>query len=251
MSPRLRARTLLVSCFLCTAVAAPRAHAVYLPFSGTLRFDFAVERAAVPIELSGYGVAVARGPGAGDPLVSLTLPGSIFSAPQLFLPVTDVIGGFPIAAFWLVGHDEPGTAFGSGLPLVGFARFCLFGTCGSPPANIEIPLSLVGGGTSFMTGAMNQTVIGAPWTTATAAVGTITRMGFAHGAGSGTVSTATTSGTIQLVTPIFVSTSPPVDPVFASFVTLTLNFVPEPSTLLLASSAIALLLGIGARRARR
>jgi hypothetical protein len=75
-------------------------------------------------------------------------------------------------------------------------------------------------------------------------------MGFAHGAASGTASTAAASGTIQLVTPIFVSTSVAFNPIFPSFATLTLHFVPEPTTLGLAAGGIALL-GVAARRARR
>jgi hypothetical protein len=239
MARGLGTRNWLVSCglLLCTAVAAPRANAVNLPFTGTLRFDFAVDRAAVPFVLNGTGVAVVNGSGPGGHLVSLALPGSTFAAAGVVLPVTDVIGA--------------GTAFGSGIPLAGDARFCLYAACGSAVGNFEVPLSLVGGGTSTMTGGFaNQTVIGAPWTTGTAAVGTLTRMGFAHGAASATSSTAAASGTIQLVTPIFLSTGVPTNPIFASFATLTLHFVPEPTTPMLAASALALL-GLGARRARR
>lgn len=128
---------------------------------------------------------------------------------------------------------------------------CAFAACGSAIANIEVPLSLLGGGTAIATpaGGINQTVIGAPWTTGTAAVGAITRMGFVHGPASGTSSTAAASGTIQLVTPIFVSTSLGANPVFASFATLTLHFVPEPEMPVLITTGFGVL-AIAARRKR-
>jgi hypothetical protein len=218
MTSRRELALLSIVLLLFTTVAAPRAHAVNLPFTGTLRFDFAVDRAAVPFVLDGSGVAVVNGSGPGGHLTSLSLPGSIFAASGVVLPVTDVVGAFPLGQFKLTAHNGAGTVFGSGLPLAG---------------------------TGFA-----PTVIGAPWTTGTAAVGSITRMGFAHGPASGTSSTAAASGTIQLVTPIFISTSAAFNPIFPSFATLTLHFIPEPSTLLLSASAVALL-ALGARRARR
>ena len=66
----------------CALLVAPRANAFNLAFTGALRFDFAVERAAVPFVLSGSGVAVVNGSGAGGHLSSLALAGSTFSAPS-------------------------------------------------------------------------------------------------------------------------------------------------------------------------
>ena len=73
-------------------------------------------------------------------------------------------------------------------------------------------------------------------------------MGFAHGPASATQSTtAQPSGVLSLVTPVFVSTSLDSFPVIATFSTLTLHFVPEPSTMLLVSSGLLALFALGHR----
>ena len=92
-----------------------------------------------------------------------------------------------------------------------------------------------------------------PWTIGTASVVnqtlkgnyiTLTRVGFAHGAASGTTSTAADSGVIQLIAPMRTSNagitgnSNP----GANFTTLTLHFIPEPGLLLLLASGV---LGLG------
>jgi len=82
-------------------------------------------------------------------------------------------------------------------------------------------------------------------------VGTLTRMGFARGPASNTSSTALTSGTVQLVTPIFVSTNIPASPVIGAFGVLNLHFVPEPGTLALLLFGIAGCAALGKRRGER
>ena len=86
---------------------------------------------------------------------------------------------------------------------------------------------------------MNVTVIGAPWTAGTAAVGTVAITGFRHGAAWGTSSTGLLSGSVRLVTPVLVSTSIGAAAVLPSFGILDLHFIPEPSTMMLLGSGIA------------
>ena len=138
---------------------------------------------------------------------------------------------------------------GSGpMPLAGLFRDCLFSPCKSlPPANLNIPLSPVGvGGSATVSSVVNVTVSGAPWTVETAAVGTVTRMGFQHGPASLTSSTAAASGQIRLVTPIFVSTNIGAIPLLPMFGTLDLHFVPEPGTMLLLGIGLLGIVGLTA-----
>jgi hypothetical protein len=113
-------------------------------------------------------------------------------------------------------------------------------------ANLSIPMSVVGqGGYTTFQGGVNLTILGAPWTTGTAAIGTSTRMGG--------VSPLSSTDVVTLVTPIFISTnigSFPIWPTFASF-TLTSLFVPEPGTFALLVAGVAGLAGYGRARMRR
>ncbi len=72
-------------------------------------------------------------------------------------------------------------------------------------------------------------------------------MGFAHGPASGTTSTLNPSGTMRLVTPIFISTNIGASAVVPAFGFLTLHFVPEPGTALLLGAGIAALIAGGRR----
>jgi hypothetical protein len=128
------------------------------------------------------------------------------------------------------------------MPIFGVAKVCLFGPCSAAVSNLSIPLSAVGqGGYQTLTGAVNLTVIGAPWTIGTAAVGAITRMGSAHGPASGTSSTFAPGGRLQLVTPIVVHSHVAALTPLPGFATVTLQFIPEPTTLALLGSGVALL----------
>jgi hypothetical protein len=180
----------------------------------------------------------------------------VFATAGLVIPVTDP-GTAPIQGVQLTAQNGPGAFSGSPLsgtmPLSGIAKICLFGPCGGPaPANVSIPLSVVGvGGTAKVTFFVNITVQGNPWTTGTAMIGTLVQAGFAHGPASGTSSTAALSGRVRLVTPIMVSTNIGSFAVVPSFGVLDLHFVPEADTFALLAAGFAMLGATGRRLQRR
>jgi hypothetical protein len=223
-------------------------------FTGALAIQLAT---LPPIALPGAGIAIVNGSGGGAHLNTLQLAGGTFMTTGFTLTISPPAGG-AIAGIQVTASNTAGNFFGGSLAgtlggqmsINGFAKVCLFFTCGAPPpANLNVPLNVVGvGGAAAVGAAVNVTVIGAPWTTGTAAVGTVTVMGFGHGAASGTTSTAGPSGVVQLVTPIFVSTSVAGSEVVPAFGILALHFVPEPGTLVLLGSGIAGLVMFGRSR---
>jgi hypothetical protein len=143
----------------------------------------------------------------------------------------------------------------------GVARVCLFAPCSaSPPSNVVVPFTTggvngvgLGGAPVLATGGLvNVTVIGAPWTAGTAAVGTVTTMGFVHGpASGGQSSAAANSGVMSLVTPVFISTDIGASSVLPAFGILNLHFfgiIPEPGTLLLLGAGVTGLGILGRKR---
>jgi hypothetical protein len=206
--------------------------------------------------LYGDGIATVNGSGSGGHLNSLGMPANVFenlTAP-LIVPNTDP-DLFPLVALQVTVSNQPGVinAGAGAIPLGGFAKICLFAACPNAVANVNVPLSVVGAGGIAVAGTGGPvfvTVIGAPWTTGTAAIGTLTRMGFAHGPGSNASSTAVQSGEIRLVTPVFVSTNQGPIAVVPVFATMTLHFVPEPGTVALLGGGIVLLAATGRRLGR-
>jgi hypothetical protein len=224
---------------------AGQAQAVNLGFVGSI----AVQVAALdPIALAGAGTAIVNGSAGGGQLNSLSLAGGTFAVTGLVVPVTDP-GAAPIKGIQASLANAPGAfsgaVLGGAMPLAGSVKVCLFGPCSAAVANIAVPISVAGeGGVAFVTGAVNLTVIGAPWTSGTVSIGTITAMG-----GAAPVSnTGAASGTVSLVTPIFVSTNIAPSAVVPVFGILTMHFVPEPGTLVLLGAGIAGLVSYGRTR---
>jgi hypothetical protein len=158
---------------------------------------------------------------------------------------------------------------GGPMGVSGIAKICLiFGGPGCL-ANVPFPLTPTPGGAAFgiggtrtATGAVNITFQDAPWTIGQPVMtihtpnSTITTPalpgGFAHGPASLTSSTAQPSGVVQLVTVSKVYTSlTGAFPEIPLTSVLTLHFVPEPGTLLLLGSGIAVLAALDRRRGRR
>lgn len=239
------------------SLLASRAGAALVPFEGTIEIDLS----GIVTSFAGAGIATIDD---GDAHVSsIEFTSGSWQTSALVLAVTDPssapIRGIQITAANGAGafaENGGGTLVGA-MPMLGAAKVCLFGACGAAVANLTVPLHVIGvGGRVAATGLLNVTVEGAPWTTGTA-VNFVpytpflsTRMGGRHGPASMTSSTAVPGGSIQLVTPYRVWTNLGVDqPSVFGFVTATLRFVPEPTTLGLLSGGCAWL-GLRARRCR-
>ncbi len=215
---------------------------------------------ADPLVLAGAGIATVNGSGGGGHLATLSFGTADAFAGKTAQVVTDP-AAFPIISSVLAVENGAGRltrpgggALGGALPLHGVYRLCQFASCDAPPpvANISIPLSVVGSGGSATGGLtfINFTVLGAPWTTGAATTlspGSEALTGFAHGPASGTSNTALPSGVLQLVTPFPIWTNIRPEPTLGS-ATLTLHFLPEPTTALLLTIAAAALAAAGRRR---
>lgn len=208
------ARRSLPLLFLAVAAAtllATPSRAAELPFSGSL----AIEVAALPaVSVNGGGVVTLGSPAGSAQLTRAVVPPGVFAQSGFSVSVS-ASSAFPIAGLQITAANGPGSfaraagdRLGGAMPILGVAKVCLFAPCSQAPlANVSIPVDVVGaGGAATGQGAVNVTVVGAPWTTATAAVGSITRRGFAQGPAGG-ASTALPGGRLGLVTPIFISTN--------------------------------------------
>jgi hypothetical protein len=237
----------LAAGFIAIGVAG-QAHAVNKDFAGSLAIQLAT---LDPVTILGTGTAIVNGSGAAGHLTALQVPASPFATLGFVLPVTDPVV-FPIAGVQLTGHNAEGNfagvggsgSFGGQMPINGFAKVCLFGSCSEAVSNLSVPLTVLGnGGTALVTGAVNLTVIGAPWTTGTAAVGANTLMGGVTPASN----TGSPGGSVTLVTPIFISTNIGASAIVPGFGILT---IPEPGTAAVFGAAFAALVAVGLSRRR-
>ncbi|RIL00025.1 MAG: hypothetical protein DCC71_19430 [Proteobacteria bacterium] len=232
------------------SLGAAQAVADALPFTGAL----ALQIGPWPqIVVPGAGTAIVIGSGGAGHSSALALPGASFETTALVVPVTDPLAQ-PVFGLQATVENGAGTLAGSGgggfggaLPLAGSFRVCLFASCPFAVTNVVVPLSVVGqGGFFHAAGGVNLTVVGAPWTTGTVAVGSVTAMGGV----SPLSNSGAPSGSVALVTPIFVSTNVAPFSIVPSFGFLDLHFVPEPGTLVLLGGGLAGLLALGRGRPR-
>jgi len=196
--------------------------------------------------------------GAGNSLTGVAFPDQIFSTAGFVLPVTDpsaspIKGVQATAANGAASFHATAGGFGGTMPLAGQNKVCLFGPCSAAVANISVPVNVVGiGGTTKVTAAVNLTVIGAPWTDGTVAIGTITKMG-SVGANSATGGGGVKNA-VSLVTPVFVSTNigaSAIVPVFGVFDFTITTATPEPTTLAALGASIVALMSVGVKRRKR
>ena len=229
---------------------AGQSQAVQLGFVGDISLQIATLN---PATLPGSGNVTINGSAGGDHINSLAIAASVFTVAHFVVPVTDPaaapIKGVQVTAQNAAGNFDNGSGkLGGVMPINGTTKVCLFGTCSAATANIEVPLAVAGaGGSATVAAAVNLTVIGAPWTTGTVSIGTVTVMGGAAPASS----TAMASGTVSLVTPVFVSTNIGPSAVVPVFAFMNLHFVPEPGTLVLLGAGIAGLVSYGRTRNRK
>jgi len=236
---------------------APPATAFQLPFDSRLSIRF-LSMPALESQVQSNVGELGIGPGGVLQSLRLTSEGLQISASvgvgplgSTWTPIDGLFGTFGLVPLdWTGFHTfarTGGGSVGGTVPLIGVVRVCLFspsGCPGSPSGDVFIPLFTVTssgyvldgavgwGGTWTQAGPpMNLTVRGAPWTDGTAAVGTITAMGFAMGPAQQPGSTVRAGGRLNLVTPIFISSSIPAssyNTVFHGIATLDLTFTADP-----------------------
>lgn len=187
---------------------------------------------------------------------TLTVPAGIAGQTGLFVPVT----GFPlnlITGIVVTASNGAGSFSGPTAPFTGSGGVSLSGggIGGAMPVlgvaqvkgalAINVPLSNVGAGGSVNAGGI--VVAGAPWTTGVAMVtttGPVMSMFSATGTVSGPLGAPGSS--ITLVTPAHINAAGLTR--IAAFAQLTLNFVPEPGTLLLLGAGVVGLAAVGRSR---
>ncbi|MCX5739564.1 MAG: hypothetical protein NTZ61_13930 [Proteobacteria bacterium] len=145
---------------------ASTAGAVVLPFAGT----FQVEIGDIVTGFAVSGSATVNGSGGGAHIVSMALAARQISTVALTTTVT-APSQSPIRGVQLTLATDAGAFAETGMgelngvmPLLGTAKVCLFGTCGAAVANLSVPLTVIGsGGLAVVSGPVNVTVAGAPW----------------------------------------------------------------------------------------
>jgi len=271
---RLSTGLLAVALALAACVSSARvASASPLNWEGTLSLEVL---GFLPLAVTGGGVSTVTGPGDGVVLQTLRVAASRGGIEgTAMVPISDPVlqaGGIASVRATVslgTGSFAPisgGTGYApltrNVLPVRGLAKLCLLSTLCSnySPLLLTQPtragpgggvkgvgvggLVTVGGGTA----PLRLSIEAAPWTLYTATVRVasagggklpVFASGFVHGAASLTSSTGLPGGSLQLVTPIRVTSNQGSD--LAAFARLRVRFVPEPGVcLLLASGCLGL-----------
>lgn len=258
------------------------ASASLLNWEGTLSIDVL---GFEPLAVTGGGVATVDGPGGGVMLETLRIAASRGAiAGSAMFPISDpVVQGGGIASVRATvslasGSFAPISGGTSGVPLTrrelpvrGIVKVCLlFPSCthflpialtqptGNGPGALLKGVGVGGLVTVGMDQPLRLSIEGAPWTLHTATVDVPTASGgsvpifttgFVHGAASLTGSTGFPGGSLQLVTPIRITSNDGGE--LAAFGKLGVRFLPEPGLLLLLAAGcfgLGVLHRLGPRR---
>jgi hypothetical protein len=195
-----------------------------------------------PPPITGTGVGTSLGSGATATLGANVLHGTVImtgltSSPPITRVVISLTGH---AAGSFTPAGGPGGGLGGAMTLAGAAKFQAY--TGNVTL-VQLPLSLVGqpltscyfsiyptSGTGWTTGVQTLMV---PATT----IGGWNQTPYTVTATGSDLRTASGAGTLVLISPLLIRSNLAGD--IPSFATLTLNYVPEPSTLLLVGLGIA------------
>ena len=264
----MRSRMVIALVGLLAIGAAGTAGAATLDFTGTLSMRLVTLPTFV---VPGAGTAQVSDDGSFH-LLSFLLPGGTFGPISMSLPTTNngTLGSVQLTAaanlagsFSGISGGPPG---GGAMGLQGLAKICVIIFVPCELAHIPLPLTPTAGGGGFgiggartVAGAIAVTMQNAPWTIGQPVMtlhtpgsnvsSPVLPGGFAHGPASLTSSTAQPSGALQLVTVSKVYTSlTGAFPEFPVTGVLTLHFVPEPGTLALLASGVAVLALYGRRQ---
>jgi hypothetical protein len=239
---------------------AGQAGAKTLDFQGTLEITVSW---VGEIIVHGSGVSTVNDTSGGAHLSTLRLAGGITGSGTV--PITDPNQTGTLKSIRIAATIGTGTLTGiSGappmgqnkLPIKGMTRICIF----SPSCITNLPMNNTSNGTrggglgGLLTiggmGSIRVSLWGAPWTLATVGAThqtgkgnfvTLSRVGFVHGAASGTnSSTAVNSGVIQMIAPQTATTIGTTgnSSAIALFNIMTLRFIPEPGLLLLLGAGV-------------
>lgn len=281
MRPPPPLRSLVPAALAVTLCLAGAARADKLLFSGEhgIRFSNALGNEVVA---TGTGVAIVNGSAGHGPLhtLELTAPFAAITAtllPTVTGPISSVRldnvrinptfqGGVFAPVLGAVQGATPALTRNTA-PHAGLVRLCQNANCtaalsrnlSDTVSGAAVGTGVGGSWTVGGAGPTRVTVVGAPWTVGTTTVSFrtpsgmidfLTAMGFAHGAASMAGSTATPSGTVQLVTGSQVTTVGGNVDLSGHVTRLTLHFTPEPRLLLvLGAGALGLVL-LGRQRIR-
>ena len=247
----------LAVCF-CVGPGAPgSARADSLPIR-TLSLEIQIldlDPLVIPTTVGAGGSSI-EGTRTPSSITNLELPAALFAGTDIDVPVVGVPGLGTIGVFDVVSGPGSFAIVGSELEgilaLEGELEACL--EFGSPGECLQFPppgpfltwnLGVVGSGGSSTAneGPNSLTLVGAPWTTGEAMVGTESRLGSISAVGDGFLA-------VELVTPIRFDTSfpPPFDAIPA-FGFLAFE-VPEPGSSALGLFALGTVFGLRALRPR-
>lgn len=254
-------------------LASGQAGAKTIDWQGTLVLDLGV---LGDFTGTGGGVATVNDSSGGNHLNTLRIDNGITAGGTV--PVTDpettqtivsvIVEDAALGAGTFGNISGVGPVSPNALPVSGLAKVCLvFVGCSSflPLDVSQGPATAIGvGGVLTIGGAgdIRISIEAAGWQlsastklthTDNGAFETRMATGFIHGPASGTSSTATGSGVIQLISPMQVYTSgvPGNSAKIALFASLTVHFIPEPGLLLLLGTGVVGLAIVGRSRMRK